>query len=129
MKENEDSGNKIIFVCFLHLYLYFSELLDNRFRPQALFSTSKYLWEMYLCMYSSLQKDSGIQGKGSDGVKEGKKDGKRKEDGRKRNYVFCIYIHIFLNYWTIDLGHERRFLRRSIFDKCIYVCILQYRRI
>ena len=43
MKENEDSGNKIIFVCFLHLYLYFSELLDNRFRPQALFSTSKYL--------------------------------------------------------------------------------------
>ena len=37
-------------------------------------------------MYSSLQKDSGIQEKGSDGVKEGKKDGKRKEGGRKKGW-------------------------------------------
>jgi len=43
-------------------------------------------------MYSSLQKDSGIQEKGGDGVKEGKKDGRKMEG---KGIMFFAFIFIF----------------------------------
>ena len=66
---------------------------------------------MYLCMYSSLQKDSGIQEKGSDGVKEGKKDGKRKEK------ELC-FLHLY-SYFSELL--DNRFRPRAPFSTSKYL--------
>ena len=54
---------------------------------------------MYLCMYSSLQKDSGIQEKCGDGVKEGK----GKEKGRKMEGKGIIFL-----YFSEILDHRFR---------------------